>query len=78
MKVIYTERLQTKLALNRKKYCPGCGNHEYTIVQLLDPLYINKLEEQPAWSVRCLECGYETFPFWVKKHAIRAWKDINT
>lgn len=77
MKVIYTEQLQTKLALNRKKYCPGCGNHEYTIVELLEPVDIYE-NDQPKWSVKCLECNYETTYFWFKKNAIRAWKNTNT
>lgn len=77
MKQVYTERHQTKTALNRKKFCPQCGSHEYTVIELLDPLYINELEEQPAWSVRCPYCGFETSYFWFRKNAIGAWKEWN-
>lgn len=74
MKVTYIERLQTKIALNRKKYCPQCGNHEYTVVELLEPRYMDENKAEPIWTVRCLECGYETKPYWLKGNAIRAWK----
>ena len=67
MKVTYVEKVITKLAFNRKKYCP-CGSHEYQIVEQLEP------EDHYKWSVRCAQCGLSTWQFPLKEAAIAAWK----
>ena len=66
MKVIYEERRQEKMALNRKKYCT-CGEHGYTIVEQIYPTTPVK------WRVECPDCGRETNAHTFKWLAIQEW-----
>ena len=68
MNKVYTEIYQTKMALNRKKFCPQCGEHQYTIVEQIEPI------TPFPWSVRCRMCGYETDQCAIKKGALALWR----
>jgi len=67
MKVTYADRIQTKTAYNRKKYCI-CGEHEYTIVEQLFPF------TPFPWFIRCPYCGHESYRWATKQGAIADWK----
>ena len=68
MKVIYTERLENRMAWNRNNFCPSCGAHEYTIVEQLEPKTKN------PWYVRCPQCGYESYESPARDIAIARWR----
>lgn len=67
MKVTYLERVERKIALNRNKYC-SCGEHEYEIVEQLEP------NTEVKWSIRCPYCGRETPQTCSKTTAMHLWK----
>ncbi len=67
MKKVYVEQKRTHVALSRNKFCTCCGEHEYTVVEQLEPLNLF------PWSVRCEVCGYETHQYSIKRGAMKAW-----
>ena len=70
MKVTYMERIENRTALSRKMYCPGCGGHEYDIVEQLEPATCT------PWKIRCSQCGYEGFEAPARDIAIARWKQL--
>lgn len=71
MKVTYMERLSNHVALNRNKFCPNCGEHQYIVVEQLEP------ETEWKWSIRCPACGFETGQHSIKQGAMSAWYTKN-
>ena len=70
MKVTYTERIERRMAWNRKMFCAQCGGHEYEIVEQLEP------ESTTPWYIRCPQCGAEGFESPTKDIAIARWKQL--
>ena len=68
MKVTYLEQIEYKLAWRRDMYCPNCGDHEYAVVEQLEP------NTDTPWTVRCPMCEYETKAFPTRETAIAYWK----
>ena len=71
MKVTYLERIEYKLAWRRDMYCPKCGDHEYAVVEQLEP------STDTPWTVRCPMCEYETYASPTREVAIARWKQGN-
>ena len=71
MKKTFVEQMQTHMAWNRNKYCPSCGEHEFTVVEQIEPFTLF------PWSIRCLACGYETGQYSVKEGAMSVWEGKN-
>ena len=60
---------RTHLALNRKKYCPNCGGHEYIMMEQIWP------PVQDRYFVQCAQCGYDTTESYSKKSAMKNWME---
>ena len=68
MKVTFVEKIENRTAFSRKMYCPGCGAHEYEIVEQLEPANFT------PWFVRCPQCGYEGYESPTRDIAVARWK----
>lgn len=68
MKVTYLERVETRLAWRRDMYCANCGDHEYEVVEQLEP------PTDSPWTVRCPMCGHEIAASPLREVAIARWK----
>lgn len=68
MKAIFVEKIENHIAFDRNKYCPMCGEHQFDIVEQLEP------PTEFPWSVRCPACQCETGQYSIKDGAIAAWK----
>ena len=73
MKVTYIERIERRTAFSRKMYCGQCGEHEYEIVEQLEP---KAPEPFPStlWFIQCANCGHATPTLLSRKSAIQWWK----
>ena len=68
MKVTYMERIERRTAFSRKMYCGQCGEHEYEIVEQLEP------QTFTPWTVRCPNCGHTSYESPAREIAIARWK----
>ena len=67
MKVTFTEELESKTAIDRKKYCAKCGSRRYCIHHRLQP-------EPTSWWVECEECGFEGYEGPTRDIALARWR----
>jgi ribosomal protein S27AE len=79
MKKTYTFEVQRKIQWPKTR-CPECGNGWIEAWHQIDPNAYEACEERPwfhaAWTIKCPNCGLQTFAFHSKHSAWKAWKDI--
>jgi len=70
MKVTYLERVESRMAFSRKKYCPVCGGHEYKVIEVLEPA----LDE--PWYIQCAQCEYTGESAPTRDIAMMRWETL--
>ena len=70
MKMIVTEEIESKTALNRDMYCANCGSHGYEIHHIIEP------RQRASWYITCEDCGHEVVGVGLA-NVIGKWKRDN-
>ena len=70
MKVVYIQEIENHTAYDRKKFCPKCGAHEWSVVKETDP------ENNVQWFVKCPQCGMRGPESPSREIAIARWKQL--
>ena len=79
MKKIYTFEVKQKAQWPRTR-CPKCNSGIIEFWHQVDPDAYEANEDGPyfhaAWTIKCPNCGLQTFAFHSKHNAWKAWKGL--